>query len=357
MSQVRYREPQICKSALDPLQDVVSWLRGLKSQAYTSEILAAKHKQNDANKLRNCSRAISSHVEVAMELLDQAFSGSSRTSYLPIYYSMLNLAKTVVLAKGWIDELGEQRQHGAGWTGVSRQSHDLLTDQITVHERGAIALYYSALVGHLWPNTSQRNRNGNWRSTPKRSLSLRDIYPYIASIGFEFTNVYGIPGGFEGVDVSITQHKHGKWRAEVQFPRPSQPINTIRRQIKLLSGLNYDSGKYVSKSVSASSEEDARTALEGGLRWFLLYPEIHESEFYTMTPRSMSNFMFPEEIPVLLAFFHLGNVVRYDPERLERLFDSRCCGILEILRRHGTYDYLLAVWSYMMQQQVAPVRT
>ena len=68
----------------------------------------------------------------------------------------------------------------------------------------------------------------------------------------------------------------------------------------------------------------------------------------TLTP-SDGRLVIPQELAVLLAFFHLSNVVRYDPERLARLYDSRAVPVLEALRRHGLLTYLTTLWSFLTQ--------
>jgi hypothetical protein len=292
-----------------------------------------------------------------VDLLEQAYSGSPRTSYLPIYYAMLDLAKVVVLCKGWLGDLHSQRLHGASWSGIDRVSHDLLTDHITVYERGAFALFYQALVGEMWPKSGHKDKNGNWVSTYTRRIFLRDIYPYIASVGFEYEVAYGEDPHLTQIEANLVEVSPGKWRIEVAFPGETLPAGQAKRKFKILSGLIEDNDKYVTRCISASDASAARSSLDGVFRWHLLYPQATRDGFYLLTPRSNSNFLLPKEIPCLLTFFHLSNVVRYDPERLARLFDSRACALLEILRRHATYDYLIAVWSFLMQAQVAPTHS
>jgi hypothetical protein len=354
LSQQRYPELSECWTKLDPLEDVTAWFRGLRSHDFTTDLLRTKHGFVSSEKTRDCGKAISAHAESAVELLEQAFSGSPRISYLSLYYAMLDLAKVVILCKGRLSDLRAHRSHGLAWTGISRVSQDLLTDHITLQEHGAFGLFYDCLAGQMWPKTAQKDKSGDWISTYKRQILLRDVYPYIRSIGFEYTNTYGEASRFEHVQIDIDETRPGAWRAVVQFPGAIDVGRTInRKRFKILSGLSTDGSAYVTRTVSAADRETARNLLAHDLRWFLLSPSVVSGRSYTLTPYSSSSFLMPEEIPTLLAFFHLGSVVRYDPERLSRLFDSRACGMLETLRRHGTYDYLLATWSFVTQTQVA----
>jgi len=67
----------------------------------------------------------------------------------------------------------------------------------------------------------------------------------------------------------------------------------------------------------------------------------------TYTPVSGSNLLLPEELPILLAFFHLSNVVRYAPERLLKLHDSKASAVLQSLIRQGAYRFIELFWSYL----------
>lgn len=333
----------------------MAWIRGLRSADYTADLLRQKHNLIDAKRNSKSTRAITAHAEYAVDFLEQAFSGSPRVSYLPIYYAMLDLAKIAVLCRGWLGQLHNQRLHGAHWSGISRASQDLLTDHITVHERGTIGLFYKAIVGQLWPKSAQKDTSGNWISTYKRKIYLRDLYPFIASISFEYGNIYDKNGDLVEIDVQAKEVSSGKWRLEVEFSEISLALDSSKRKFKILSGLTLDGDRYVTATIGATNKADARASFSDRFRWYLIYPEFSTDSHITLTPRSNSNFLLPEEIPILLTFFHLGNVVRYDPERLARLFDSKACGMLEILRRHATHDYLMAIWSFFQQSQVAPV--
>ena len=127
---LRYATRSGCRTPLDPLEDCTAWFRGLRSRDYTEDLLLKEHGLTAPGRARDCSKAIAAHADSATDLLDQAFSGPARTSYLPIYYAMLDLAKIVVLSKGWLSQLHRQRMHGASWTGVKRtapQSTDVCT--------------------------------------------------------------------------------------------------------------------------------------------------------------------------------------------------------------------------------------
>jgi hypothetical protein len=63
------------------------------------------------------------------------------------------------------------------------------------------------------------------------------------------------------------------------------------------------------------------------------------------TPISNRNHVFNEELCITLAYFHLSNVVRYNPEHLFKLMDSKYWAILLALRKHGYLRYLKQMWG------------
>ena len=70
----------------------------------------------------------------------------------------------------------------------------------------------------------------------------------------------------------------------------------------------------------------------------------------SLTPICNKQLLLPEELPILLAFFHMSNVVRYNPEFLVRLEDSPEWGLLHVFSRQGIYRYLVLFWSFFNQR-------
>jgi hypothetical protein len=59
-----------------------------------------------------------------------------------------------------------------------------------------------------------------------------------------------------------------------------------------------------------------------------------------------------EELPIVLAFFHLSSVVRYKPEFLARLRDSRYWPVLMSMQTHCMNKLLLLFWSYVHRRTI-----
>lgn len=90
---LRYDSTKIVSTRLDPLDDISSWFTGLRSRGFVGDLLKEIHGFNNRDKINRVSKAISSHTENAVNLLSQGFSSSTDVSFLPIYYTLLNIAK------------------------------------------------------------------------------------------------------------------------------------------------------------------------------------------------------------------------------------------------------------------------
>jgi len=65
---------------------------------------------------------------------------------LPTYYAFLNLAKVYVLLGPKHADMPRQRFHGASYKGFEKNSQNLLTEEVELHERGALPLFYETVT-------------------------------------------------------------------------------------------------------------------------------------------------------------------------------------------------------------------
>lgn len=318
---------------------------------YVSDLLVEKRRMLKADATR-AGRSIAAHADLAISFLEQAFAGREELSFLPIYYALANLSKALIVADGRIEELRRQRYHGASWSGITTRSHDLNTDHITLMSDGTIPLLYQTLTGEMWSSTRQM-KNGNWVPTKRRKVFMRNVYPYILSIGYEYHHTYGGDTRILPIGVIARRFATDKVRIEVKVP-----AGLPKSDFRILSGLQFDGEKYVSHGMHEIDLEAAATGLARSIRRFLLYDaytwgRLGETQrairLVTFTPVCNSTLLLPEELPILLAYFHLSNVVRYDPERLLRLFDSHAAGLLHTFVRQGVFRFLVLFWSNLMQ--------
>ena len=87
------------------------------------------------------------------------------------------------------------------------------------------------------------------------------------------------------------------------------------------------------------------------LKEYSLYNSI-DNFLYAYVPVSRESLLLPEEFPILCAFYHLSNIVRYNPSALNMLMDSKYWPVILALQSHGLYWFLLLFYRYMMQETV-----
>jgi len=68
------------------------------------------------------------------------------------------------------------------------------------------------------------------------------------------------------------------------------------------------------------------------------------------TPISGRSIVFNEETNIMLAYFHLSNVVRYNPEHLYKIMDSKYWVILLGLRKHGFLRFEKLMWGNFIKK-------
>lgn len=332
---LRFPELVTCTTPLDPIADCMAWIAGLRSTEYTSALLRDVHGFTDRAQTLEASKVIRSHAQAALEFMDQAYAGPARVSYLPLYYAMLDLSKIAIVLRGGLRDLEKQRHHGASWSGLTSKVQDLSSDHITVRSKGAIALFYRLIVGSRHPALEGK-------------ILLRHVYPLILSVALEYDQAYKPERALRPVRIYMQQQDGKGWRAEVTASLYADQALDLKSP--LLKGFRKSRDGKASRWISANDSVDAHATLDMHVKWWLLYHSSFSGRVLTFTPTSRCRLGLPQEFPVLLALFHLGNVVRYDPERLSRLYDSRAVTVLEALRRHGLLTYLTTMWSLFTQK-------
>ena len=236
-----------------------------------------------------------------------------------------------------------------------------MADTIVLHESGAIPLFYRAITGV--PATSY------YFAFPRR-IRLSKIYPYILEIGFEYTMATGrdqIP--LRRVNIEPVEER-GLWRLKctlIDDPTVLLPPHaTDRNYVPILHGLRRQPGTpaYVGRGVRSGGTDPPLTDLRERFRSFLIYtPTNYRSReehlrrefpipFTPVSTMARDPLLMFQELPILLAFFHMGSVVRYDPEFHGRLMDSKYWPLLLALQRHGTCSFLRLFWSFVNQQSI-----
>lgn len=325
---------------LNPIEDLMSWIAGLRSIGYTSDILKTKHNMTAKRAIQKSSQLISLFAENTLGLLDQAYSGPEGLSFLPLYYAILNLSKVYIVLSGNLRLLDSNRYHGASYNPDQKSSRDLLNEEVVLRKNGVLPLFYKSITNETW------NFNN-------RKIKLGDVYPYIFGITYEFEHAYKNPIAIQGTNIEIVGGVKQGYRLKVRLAESQHSLANKRSCLKLLNGhYKYDAKQkvYFSEAVAESSVEAAQSILANKIRRYLIYSTSgNMGSPISLTPLSAKHFLLPEEVPIWLAFFHLANVVRYNPEFIAKLANSKAWPMLLALRKHTILQFLTLFWSYLHQ--------
>ena len=344
----RYDEISTVSTPLNPIDDLMSWISGLASVGYTSDILKTVHKMAIRAQITSGARLISVHAGNTIGFLDQAFSGPPDVSFLPFYYAILNLSKIYIIASGRANDLLHNRHHGASYD-VSKSRKGLLTDEIILRGGGVFPLFYQVLTHQAW----------RWSNKPIR---LADVYPFIPGISFEYNQAFGLQSRVQSITLRLNGNPSSGFTLVgelLALESGLHPLAHNRRYLKIFTGLRSQSNqpkRFASDKIMVSTDAEARARLLSHTKRHLLYNIVRDTPFRqlagTYTPLSASHIEMAEEIPIWLAFFHLSNVVRYKPDALAQIKDSAAWPMLLCLQKHALLRFLVVFWSFMQQRNI-----
>lgn len=343
---LRYRgDPSHVLTRRDPFEDLCAWTRGLRSFHYTSDLLLENHKA--ATDVKAATRAIAAHAENAVDYLDQAIAGPPDISFLPVYYALLNLAKIYVIASGRMSELRDQKLHGASYKAREEAAGELSEEQITVHPKGAIPLFYDVLAESPCPTTIRK---------VGETFQMGSIYPRVRFVSTEYREA--CPSArypFAGFTVVLEDVQEG-FRLKVTVNKHRDRGEKIdSSSIHLVDGGSYSTTETGLEYEGPVEFGDRAVILERvvkPIRRQLIssHYDARDKRFLTFTPVGAGPWLWPEEFSILLSFYHLSNVVRYDPEYLEWLKDSKYWLFLYALRSNGPLTFLELFWSFLKRR-------
>lgn len=328
----------------DPFEDTVTIVKGLRSSSFTEGMLVARHAFDKA-KAKTAAREIGLHIEAATGLFDQAFSGPEDLSFLPLYYSLLNISKSYIIASGQGSALMSNQLHGASYP-VLDPFTSLLQEKIILWPAGVIPLFYSTLTGLVAP----------W--SQKTPISLEAVYPLIYGVTYELEYCCGRLPSLARIDISVYSDEKGPYGL-CQFVDPPAPYAVKDSEISSTSYpflspfTQVGPRKFRLPDVGEKDLPSAMAKTRPFVNTWMFYELAHSPlDIVTCIPRLIQGVIFPEELPILLASFHLSSVVRYKTEALAALKDSAEWPMLLALRKHATYRFLLLFLSFMRQQWI-----
>lgn len=335
----RYEKINVVQSPLDPFDDVVCWVKGLTSAKYVEELLKSKHSLQGPIGVRQRSQIVAGLVQLACKYFDQAQNGPQDVSFLPLYYALLNLSKAYIAIGPYSNELSQNRKHGATYE-PEKNVRTLDNDYIKLRSMGAIPLLYRTLVGEdLFENVRE-----------PLTIKMRDIYPYIPSISAEYKTATGNESRLIPFRIWIAE-KQGK---EMVVARITEGYEQEMDKVKIawlqgFNGLRREDAKQpnlVSELYDKGNMQSLRSCLRPAMLYGALYIQGGSIQY---VPWSRGKLLLPEELPLICAFYHMSSVVRYNPDALSKLMDSKYWPVLLALRRHGVYRFTLLFWSFVTQ--------
>lgn len=340
MNLLRYDDIQAIGTDLDPIEDILNFISMLKSKGFTSNILRKVHNFTDDVEIECTAKLISLHVNNAIGLAQQAFYGPPEVSFLPLYYSTLNLSKVHLLLLGKRTELEKNRFHGAKYT-ENEMEKDFLDEEIHIQNTGTIPLMYKTITD----GTIER---GGFK------IRLREFYSAISSIGAEYSMITGKEMDLMCHAAEIVEDDENGHYIRIDIADPYYHSNPPRPEmLKAYSELNMIHDSSIARYETTRIKEDfehAKQRLVGSVKRYLNSDCLERLNNGTIrwlsyTPISDSHHIFSEEMCIMLAYFHLSNVVRYNPEHLYKLMDSKYWSVMLGLRKHGYLTFLKLMWG------------
>lgn len=339
----RHQETKVIFTDLDPIEDLMILISSLKSSGFTSDLLNETHKFTDVSEIDKTAKLITLHISNAIGLAEQAFEGPAETSFLPLYYSTLNLSKVFLLTKGKRIELEKNRWHGATYDPTELKK-DFLEEKISIKQDGSIPLIY---------NEISKNKIGK----KGLNLSLNEVYSNILGVSAEYSTITKLPTGMMGVQIKfIRNNEQGHFIkiicTDKRSELPSPDLLKAFSELKLVKKKN---GKKYYESVNVTGDfEEVKNNLIGKINRHLISDTFVRyspwQEWISFIPVTNRNRVFNEELCIMLAYFHLSNIVRYNPEHLYKLVDSKYWPIMLSLRKHGFLQFQKLMWGNFIKK-------
>jgi hypothetical protein len=324
-------------------QDLLDLIQGLTSQAVVSDILHERHGFSDRRKIHTATRMVVDYVRQGLRFVEQARMGPRVVSFLPCYYAFLQFAKTVIVARRGAVGLQGAISHGLSYRESAKDSHSLTSDEIYVWGGGVFPVFYEVLTGQTLPDLRLFAKRSS--RSPMMSIRMKNVYPYVCDASFEYSRASGMEGdNFQYIVI------------DKQSDSNSQLKLTLRIHEKLGVDVNvsplFRKLGVEGKPVILPKGTDPYTAIPTYLLYHPIIVEINpilRPSLWYSTPRWNGRLRYPEEIPLFLAFFHLGSVVRYKPRFMERIMDSPYYPFILALERHAVTKIFALFYDSIMQ--------
>lgn len=345
----RYDEINLVSSNLDPIEDMFILIKSLKSEGYVNELLSSIHNFKDASLKKRTAKSISKYIDVSLKLFDQGMSSHSEVSFLPLYYSMLNLSKVQILFGGGYDDLKDNKAHGASYSENQMAKRKFLNEEISLKRKGSINLLHRSLTGI---------------NLPSSTIKIDDLYQNLHDMSAEYSTITGKNISKQICNFYFDQDDDGFFIKTVKYVMSEEKRDLDIMKIKAVDSPQFwtkkitnnyfpgesDSYWFETRHISGDFSQVKNSLLRYLKRSYLVTIISNNGWSGRLTNtyvQLMSNkqMILPEEVNILLAFFHLSNIVRYNPEHLDKLMNGKHSMLINVLQKHGFLRYLKLFWS------------
>lgn len=340
MDFLRYDTSFLASSSLNPIEDLMNLIASLKSLGYTSDLLKEVHGFQNSKEINKTAKIISLHIGIGLELAEQGLTANPQTSYLPLYYSVLNINKALLLCLGKREALNKNKWHGAQYL-EKEMGRDLLNERISLKAGGSIPLLYQSI------SNKKIGKNGI-------VLTVGELYSNISSVSIEYNTVTKKHQDYLIHKAEVVRDDENGHFLRIRVPNnfsyeelPGPRTLAAYPNIKKIRG---EDGKITYETKRVKEEFSSfHYSLQKKIRRYLISDFNSSQTWYSVTPISGKEHVLNEELSITLAFFHLSNVVRYNPEHLFRISDSKYWPIILGLRKHGYLRFQKLMWGNFLK--------
>jgi YaaC-like Protein len=339
----RYAEIEGIVSPLDPLKDVLILLEYLTSRDYLVSMLQARHGLTEGDAAKR-AKIIIPHVRAGFAFIEQSLATSADLSFLPAYYGILNFLKVYILVGRYHADLPNHRWHGASYPVGKKDSRNILTEYIDIKKGGAIPLFYKTITGQVLKPMSVR---------------MSEIYPYVMGVTVEYALATGRQPNVRTMRIEgiVRDEKSKNMVLGAKLLRVAGDARVYKpRDFRVLVRFRRDEDEkdlFLGRTVRRSVGSDD-IVYRGQFRPLFVYSYIDRGADgrFIITPIGTQRWIPFEELPIVLLFFHIGSVVRYKPDLMSRIRDSRYWPILASARQHCVLRFLILCWSYIHNREL-----
>lgn len=358
----RYVECTRVLTILDPFEDVLNWLSFMTIEGYVENLIRNVHNSVDCPRVRILS--IVDHMRFAVELIKQSQSSSTEISFLPAYYSLLNLAKVVVLLGDDWKELvdldddddntrkrkANNKRHGATRKGQPREHSDVLFEEVEIKMNGALALFYQTITGRAIADIDERKT---------LSVSLAQILSLLIDIQYEYKLATNRESGLIQVQAFVDQLNDDKVKVIIELVNVDSRLRDAITDLDVFGGIfeKNDTG-FITKEAATSNIEISEI-VRGQLKNYLYLDLAGDGSYLPFTgfedvPNTgiyRKPFLMPEEFTISIFFFLMSTIQRYDPVLMSRLRSSSLWPVFSTARRQSLFKAMLLFWFHARKQQ------